>query len=84
MADGSLTFDTKMDPSGFTGGLGKIGAAAQSALGVFTGNLMTKAFDSLTEIGKSALDSVSSLEQNVGGVQTLFGNAGQSLEEFAE
>ena len=56
MADGSLTFDTKMDPSGFTGGLGKIGAAAQSALGVFTGNLMTKAFDSLTEIGKSALD----------------------------
>ena len=83
MADGSLTFDTKMDSSGFTGGLSKIGAAAQSALGVFTGNLMTKAFDSLTEIGKSALDSVSSLEQNVGGVQTLFGNAGQSLEEFA-
>ena len=50
----------------------KIGGAAVAALGTAT-----------IAIGKTALDAYSSYEQNVGGVQKLFGNMGKSLEEYA-
>lgn len=35
-------------------------------------------------ITKSSLDAYASYEQNVGGIQKLFGNMGKSLEEYAE
>ncbi len=44
MADGSLTFDTKIDSSGFTSGLA-----------VLSGNLMTQAVNKVAELGKEAL-----------------------------
>nr|DAE76698.1 MAG TPA: tail tape measure protein [Caudoviricetes sp.] len=72
MADGTLNFDTKLDSNGFSSGMGKIQGIAQTALGVFTGQMMTKAVEGMAILGKAALDSVASLEQNVGGVQTLF------------
>lgn len=72
MADGTLNFDTKLDSKGFSSGMGKMQGIAQTALGVFTGQMMTKAVEGMVNLGKAALDSVASLEQNVGGVQTLF------------
>lgn len=37
----------------------------------------------ITAVGKDALDSYANYEQLVGGVETLFGAGGQSLEEYA-
>lgn len=84
MADGSLTFDTKLDSSGFSGGMSKIKDIASTALGVFTGNIMTSAVNGIKELGQSALDSVASLEQNVGGVETLFKSSSDTVITNAE
>lgn len=84
MADGSLTFDTKVDAGGFGAGMDKIKGLANTALGVFTGNMMTRAVDGLKSLGQSALDSVSSLEQNIGGVETLFKSSADTVIKNAD
>ncbi len=73
-SDGTLKFDTSLDSGGLQSGMGKVASIAQQALGVFSGQMMTRAVDSLVNLGKTALDSVGALEQNVGGVETLFGD----------
>lgn len=78
-ADGTLKFDTSLETDGLQSGMGKVGSIAQQALGVFTGQMMTRAVDALTNLGKSALESVGSLEQNIGGVETLFGDAADAV-----
>lgn len=72
--DGSLKFDTKIDTGGFNSGINKIGSIAKGGLAV-VGSLavgVTAAFAATT---KASLDSVASLEQNIGGVETLFKNS---------
>jgi phage-related protein len=64
--------------------MGKVASVAQQALGVFTGQMMTRAVDALVNLGKSALDSVGQLEQNVGGVETLFGDAADAVIASAD
>ena len=44
MADGSLTFDTKIDSSGFTSGLA-----------VLSGNLMTQAVNKVAELDRKSV-----------------------------
>lgn len=69
--DGSLKFDTSIDSGGFNSGISKIGSIAKGGLAV-VGSLaagITAAFMATT---KASLDSVASLEQNIGGVETLF------------
>ena len=69
--DGSLKFDTSIDSGGFNSGISKIGSIAKGGLAV-VGSLaagITAAFAATT---KASLDSVASLEQNIGGVETLF------------
>lgn len=83
-ADGTLKFDTSLDSGGFQSGMGKVAGIAQQALGVFSGQLMTRAVDSLVNLGKTALQSVGSLEQNVGGVETLFGDAADAVIAAAD
>lgn len=46
--------------------------------------MMTRAVDALANLGKSALDSVGQLEQNVGGVETLFGDAADAVIASAD
>lgn len=84
MADGTLKFDTSIDSGGLQKGLGGLGDIAKNALGVFSGQLMTKAVDGIAQLGKSALDSVGQLEQNVGGVETLFGSAADTVIASAD
>lgn len=83
-SDGTLKFDTSLDTGGLQSGMGKVASVAQQALGVFTGQMMTRAVDSLANLGKSALDSVGQLEQNVGGVETLFGDAADAVIASAD
>lgn len=82
MADGTLNFDTKVDASGFSGAVGKLGGIAGKAMAGVTAAVGagTAAFAGLT---KSALDNVASYEQLAGGVETLFGAGGATIEEYA-
>lgn len=69
--DGSLTFDTKILTDGFSAGVNKLGNIAKTGLAVLGSAVVggVTAFGALT---KASLDSVASLEQNIGGVETLF------------
>lgn len=77
--DGSLKFDTKIDESGFSAGINKLGGIAKGGLAVLGG--LIAGFGAVT---KSALDSVASLEQNIGGVQTLFKESADAVITNAE
>lgn len=61
------------------GGLGTAAKAGVAALGAALASAATGA----VALGKAALDSYSAYEQNVGGVQKMFGNMGKSLDEYA-
>lgn len=84
MADGSLIFDTKLDTKGVTTGISGIGNVAQTALGVFVGNLMTGAIDNIKEIGLSSIKSYAQFEQNIGGIQTLFKDSWETVAKDAD
>lgn len=58
--------------SGVLGGAAKVAAAGVAAAAAGVGALT-----------KASLDGYSAYEQNVGGIQKLFGNMGQSLEDYA-
>ena len=58
--------------SGVLGGAAKVAAAGVAAAAAGAGALT-----------KASLDGYASYEQNVGGIQKLFGNMGQSLEDYA-
>lgn len=62
--------------TGTVGGIAKVGATAFAAVGA-------AAVGATGVIVKQALDAYSSYEQNVGGIQKLFGNMGKSVEEYA-
>lgn len=81
--DGSLNFDTTVDSGGFQEGVGKLGQIVQTGLGVLTGNLMTQVVNKLGEIGAAAIAAGGDLEQSIGGIETLFGAGGQSIDEYA-
>ena len=76
--DGSLKFDTKIDESGFNAGVSKISSAAKKGLAITAGAVagMGAALGAMT---KQSLDSVSKLEQNVGGVETLFKKSSKTV-----
>ena len=76
--DGSLKFDTKIDESGFSSGINKLGGIAKGGLAVL-GGLAAGAVTAFGVVTKSALDSVASLEQNIGGVETLFKDSADAV-----
>lgn len=71
MADGYLNFNTKINTSGFVSGLKTISVGMAAAVGA--------AGAAFAAVSKSALDSVASLEQNIGGVETLFKDSAQTV-----
>lgn len=80
--DGSLKFDTEINEKGFSAGVGKIGSIAKTGLAVLGGAVagVTAGFGALA---KSALDSKASLEQSLGGVETLFKENAQTVIDNA-
>lgn len=81
-ADGHLNFETKLDESGFSGGVKRLGSIAKGGMAVLGASVagVTTAFAAMS---KAALDSVGSLEQNVGGVETLFKDNAQTVIDNA-
>lgn len=69
--DGELRFNTKVDESGFNQGTKKLGTIAKGGLAVL-GTAIASTVAGFGALTKASLDSVASLEQNVGGVETLF------------
>lgn len=80
--DGSLKFDTAIDESGFNSGITKLGSLAKGGLKVLAASVagVATAFGAVT---KASLDSVASLEQNIGGVETLFKDSAQTVIDNA-
>ena len=77
-SDGTLIFDTSLDTSGLQKGTSGLGDVAKNALGVFAGNLMTKATEAVVNLGKEAMSSGMSFEASMQKAKTLFtGTDGQ-------
>ena len=81
--DGSLKFDTEISEKGFSSGVKKLGSVAKTGLTVVGGAVagVATAFGVMT---KKALDSYASLEQNIGGIETLFKDSSQSVVDNAK
>lgn len=81
--DGSLKFDTEISEKGFNKGIKNLGNIAKGGLKVLAGSVagIAAGFGVMT---KSALDSFASLEQNIGGVETLFKDSAQKVIDSAE
>lgn len=81
--DGSLEFNTEIDEKGFSTSIKKIGNIAKGGLAVIGGAVagVATAFGVMT---KNALDSYASLEQNIGGIETLFKDSSQKVIDSAK
>lgn len=80
--DGHVKIGTELDDSGLKKGLSGVKDIAKDAL-VAAGAVAIGAAASFAAMSKSALDSVASLEQNVGGVETLFKDSAQTVIDNA-
>lgn len=80
MADGRLTFDTKLDSSGLAGGLKSIGSTAVKA----TAGIVSAGAAAAASITKMSVDAYASYEQLVGGVDTLFKDSSQKVQKYAD
>ena len=67
-----------------SGAFKEIWVGAMREIGAALVNMAKKGVEALVDVTKAALDSTAALEQNVGGVETLFGAGGMSLEEYAK
>lgn len=81
--DGTLKFDTSIDKSGFELGISGIGNLARSGMEAVTSAVQT-AVGAMANLGAQALTAYADYEQLTGGVETLFGAQGMSIEEYAE
>lgn len=73
MADGSITIDTKVDNNGIKSGLSKIGSIAGTALKGATIAIGAVA-TAFTGLVVASVNARGELEQQIGGVETLFKN----------
>lgn len=86
MADGYLNFDTKINEKGFSEGVGKLSKLGKSGLSIVS-KAMTGAVVAVgTAAGaiiKSSLGVVANMEQQVGGVETLFKDSANTVIDNA-
>lgn len=82
MADGYLNFDTRINEKGFNEGINKLGKLGKSGLSIVS-KAMTGAVAAVgtatSVIIKSSLDVVANMEQQVGGVETLFKDSADTV-----
>lgn len=81
--DGTLKFNTEILEKGFSVGVKKLGSIAKTGLTV-VGGAVTGVATAFGVMAKKALDSYASLEQNIGGVETLFKDSSQSVVDNAK
>lgn len=82
MADGYLNFDTKINEQGFNTGINKLASIGSKGLATIS-KAMTGTVAAIGvgagAVVKSSLSAVASLEQNVGGVETLFKDSADAV-----
>lgn len=79
---GSVVIKIDGDTKGFESSFEKAKSfAGKAAKGI--GIAFTAAAAGVAAIGKAAVSAYGDYEQLVGGIETLFGNSGQTLEEYA-
>lgn len=77
-SDGNLNFDTKIDESGFNKGISKLVGLAKVGVASI-GAMMGAGIAAFGAVTKASLDSVASMEQNIGGVETLFKDSADTV-----
>ncbi len=86
MADGYLNFDTKINEKGFNEGVGKLSKLGKSGLSIVS-KAMTGAVVAVGTVAgaiiKSSLGVVANMEQQVGGVETLFKDSANTVIDNA-
>ena len=86
MADGYLNFDTKINEKGFNEGVGKLSKLGKSGLSIVSKAMTGAVFAVGTAAGaiiKSSLGVVANMEQQVGGVETLFKDSANTVIDNA-
>ena len=82
MSDGSVVVDTKLNSDGLKSGLNKLGSIAGTALkgvAVATGAVAT----AFAGVVTASVKARGEIEQQIGGVKKIFGNASQELIDNA-
>ena len=82
MADGSVNIDTKVDESGLRNGLSKLSSVASGAIGGLT-KVLAGATAAIAALATASVNAYADYEQLLGGIETLFGTGGKTLEEYA-
>lgn len=80
--DGSLKFDTKVDSGGFESGVAKLKSAGTVAVKAIGAGLAAAGAAVAALVG-SAVKAYADYEQLVGGVDTLFADSSQRVQEYA-
>ena len=78
-----MTYKTNIDKNGFEKGLSSIKASTVAA-GHIMADAIKDVIGKVVELGKSAVNSYADLEQNVGGVETLFKKSSDKVIKNAE
>lgn len=81
-ADFTVRGDTRLDGSGFSEGLSRMGNLASKGMKVVAASLAAAGV-AVGALAKQSLDAYADYEQMVGGVKTLFGTEASSVEEYA-
>lgn len=82
-ADGHLNFDTKIDESGFSSGVKKLGSIAKGGMAVL-GTAVGMATTAVGVLVKSSVQGYAEYEQLVGGVETLFKSSSDTVKQYAD
>lgn len=80
---GSLTYDAKIDKKGFEKGLDSLKKVSDKAMKTIATGVVAAA-TAVTTIGTAAVKSYADLEQNVGGIETLFKKSSDKVIKNAE
>lgn len=86
MADGYLNFDTKINEKGFNEGVGKLSKLGKSGLSIVSKAITGAVVAVGTAAGaiiKSSLGVVANMEQQIGGVETLFKDSANTVIDNA-
>jgi phage-related protein len=86
VADGYLNFDTKINEKGFNEGVGKLSKLGKSGLSIVSKTMTGAVVAVGTAAGaiiKSSLGVVANMEQQVGGVETLFKDSANTVIDNA-
>lgn len=80
---GSLTYDTKLDKKGLENGLKSLENVTDKAMANVV-KAATIATTAVAGIGVAAVKSYADLEQNIGGVETLFKSSADKVKKYAQ